>query len=228
MNIITDDKEEIRTKFYRFLSELLYIQNLYKLTSETNNTRLLELSSVLKENKDLSYSKFIELKGQSFLDEYDHRELFFTHLFLHSIFIFVYALFENHFIEIVEIIEKGSELKIKDLSKKTKGDLDKAREYLYNTHKINNAQNINSNWVRIKKFQKIRNSIIHNNSKLIRHKKECCIFLNSYNTIIDNDQNRFYIRNDAFLNDFINLVTNYVKSIVDETSPVNKVNHLIN
>jgi hypothetical protein len=146
-------------------------------------------------------------------------KLHFNYIVCHSLFTTAFSLFEVFLTKVGAFLEKGSKARIKlsDISKKG-GDLDKVRRYLDLVHMLNSARSDNETWQKLAFFNKVRNLILHNGNSL---KKDEVIdmqtkkFLEKRNVSVDKKE-VFRIDQPDFLDEFILLATEYMKSLLDE------------
>lgn len=213
-------EERIRMEFYRSLTYLDKLEQVYRFADNASSQRFSELTDIRREAKDLSYAQFIDKFGKELLEEYYHRDLFFKFMLLHSIFIQCYGIFEYTFTSWAEVLEDNTVLKRTDI-KNCKSDIDKTRRYFQLTLKIAAAEP-NKDWDDINKFLKIRNAIVHYNGRLKKYIPASKKFLSYYGSAVNDQTNEFMIREEKFLTDFLTLARNYLKMVINEIAPVKK------
>ncbi len=113
-------------------------------------------------------------------------------------------------------------LKVKDLA--GNNYIEKSRIYFDKVAEIN-LEPVSNEWRRIKEFQKIRNAIVHNNSRITFSndssidKSTLFQILKKYkHVVIDNETGRFYICDKEFVLSIIKQVMNYLDFIISTLS----------
>ena len=180
----------------------------------------------------------IESNPDEVADIHDfHREQFeryydFHPKFFHnSTLLTLYSFFEYNLKSICNLLKehKNYNLKVDDLS--GNNYISKSKKYLKLLAGIS-VDNFDDLWRQIEDYQKIRNSIVHNNSCIIRNsdslekqplyqiiKKSECLELNE-------KDGTFKISHHKYLMDLIDLISKYITSIIQELKKQNDTSNL--
>ncbi|MCK5857197.1 MAG: hypothetical protein KAG64_06890 [Bacteroidales bacterium] len=196
------------------------------------NSFLIESESTIK-NKERSLTKKIknwETEKKLYENAPEPFERFeteiiefnqFSSLLNNSFFIMSYSIFERYFFEICNYCQKEEEKKVSAKDLKGNG-IDQCRKYIQNVIEIN-LKSLAAEWAEIKKYQKIRNFIVHNigilNEKDAKNEslKEF-IFNNKYIDYddYDNKSTQISINSIKFITDFTGLIKGYFSKLFHE------------
>lgn len=106
----------------------------------------------------------------------------FPNILNQSIYLTVYSTFENDFFILCEACQKIEDLKIGPRDINGQNYLEKCRKYCSKVLNIN-FDSMNEKWAEIRKYQLIRNSIVHNNGTIKSPDKDLLEFIENSNGI---------------------------------------------
>jgi hypothetical protein len=143
-------------------------------------------------------------------------------IFLNSIFISSFSLFEVQLYKITNIVEYELNLNIKVKDINGKG-IYQYRKYLDLVASIQIAKK-NKPWLEIDKYQKVRNKLVHNGGLIITdpsktdqlEKDEIYKFLKSKNVHVLGSLGRIRIKNLKLINDFTALTIKISDDLIEE------------
>lgn len=193
----------------------LNLRNLRELTDTVeelleNKTKNFK-SWVGKEASKISQEKqeeFYEL----YIDEYHQLSKIFPNILRSSLFIMHYAFFESQLSNLCKSLQKQFSYPIKLTELRGKG-IDRAKDYMKKIGKIINFPDQTPAWNNIKRYEDIRNFVMHKASKLDESKqvKKVETFINAKSSI-DLDP----LKNIQFAKSFCPEVNNTLQSFFNE------------
>ena len=162
------------------------------------------------------------------LDSFNDLDKGYPDLFFKSTLIWIYSFFESHLKAISRLLENEFHFdkKIDDFSRKPTAK--HYREFLTKVVKID-LSSVEGTWNKIQGFQKIRNSIIHDNSvlydklsKIEKEEKYLYKLISKHKDTlkIDTDSKSFKITDSKLLKEFTKLMYTYIKFIVGQTKEI--------
>lgn len=143
----------------------------------------------------------------------------FSSLLNNSFLIMSYSIFERKLFEICAYCrdEENEQKTVNDMS--SRSHIDKCRKYLENIIGVN-LSNVQNEWLIIKNYKEIRNSIAHNNGVVkekVSEQKEFREFLRSNNyTTYDIASRTVSIESIKFISDFTELIKEYISKLLHE------------
>lgn len=143
--------------------------------------------------------------------EYYKIHEIFPSFYRQSTFIGLYSFFETRLSSLCEIMQRIKEYKIKI----SDGDnyIEKSKKYLKLVVGID-TEDLNSHWAKIVDYRKIRNCLVHHNGHTNKQKDwEGIIQRIAHIELISN---RINIVDDIFLLNFIDIISEYIKVILDK------------
>ncbi|MDZ4844050.1 MAG: hypothetical protein SH857_00725 [Chitinophagales bacterium] len=169
-----------------------------------------EFHEILKESSEFE----IEYRNGWDFAEQEIR-IYTLNLYSNSLFISLYSFLERKLYQICKVAEKNKSIKINDLS----GDgIFKYCNYLKKVLEID-LEKINSEWVRITNYNKLRNRIVHSPTNIIekdKNNKKLIEAIKSIEYLVINDKGAFIefeINNQKLLLNFLNSITNFLDFI---------------
>ncbi|GEO02782.1 hypothetical protein AAE02nite_04460 [Adhaeribacter aerolatus] len=152
-------------------------------------------------------------------------------IFLNSIFIALYANFENHILMLSKFVESKnlSPITLNDL--KGIGYLDQYRKYLHLIGQIKSAEK-NAYWEEIDIYKLVRNKLAHEGGFFVRNPKLKLESQNGYKYLMDNkvllagSYGHIRIREIHFLEKFVNLSNQVSDQLVEEINKSTPANHV--
>ena len=140
----------------------------------------------------------------------------FSSLLNNLFFIMSYSIFERNFYEICSYCqnEEDEQTSVKDVN--VKGYIDQCRKYIVDAIGVN-LSNIQNEWSEVKKYQKIRNSLAHNNGVLGKPDKNLMDFIerNKYIKIHESTKT-VAIDSIKFISDFTELIKVFISKLLNE------------
>lgn len=133
-----------------------------------------------------------------------------------SMFLTIYSLFENEFVNLCEYAGRiqGTDLRPKDLP--GNNYIAQCRKFVTKVLEVN-LDNLQSEWEEITKFQTFRNSFAHNHQILKDKKPSDIDFIKKTNGIsLDEQTFQINIENDEFLIFLINKLVKFLDSIIEK------------
>ncbi|WP_291136540.1 hypothetical protein [Flavobacterium sp. UBA7663] len=216
-----------------FINELehsLYMINYYKI--QVIKDYLKDFDKYLKERTDEIQDKIIDWEKSPkesnysaidyYIEDYTNYNSNFKELKLESVFLSSYSLFE-HFFKTFALSYKNYynlKLDIDDLS--GNNYINKTKLYLEKVIVLD-LSSLNSLWNKITKYQKIRNKIVHSNSRFNKSDKETIKELNKMDGIEINTYGLITMTDKKFILNFWNLFDEYINEIIEITKL--KINH---
>ena len=128
------------------------------------------------------------------LNEYFHYKHHFDYLLLHSLYISIFSMFENHLHRMVEILCNGANPQIKPQDIKGNGEVDTLRKYLCLVFGLKSANSDLVAWGDILEYKAIRNALVHSGCCLNREKKSNKEKVKGYKKVLEHD---IWYRSDA-------------------------------
>ncbi|MEZ5010099.1 MAG: hypothetical protein R2753_18260 [Chitinophagales bacterium] len=197
------------------LFQLYSFREYIKLTERTINIEI--KNELSRYNKFLNESSDFEIEHM--YDFEDHTIKTLTHqLYYNSIFISIYSFLEKKMFQLCKLAEVNETIKIKDLSGE---GIFKYYKYLKKVLLLD-LDNLNEDWTRITKYNKLRNRLVHlttntidkseNNSKLIK----TIASIKNLNVIDKGDYYEFEISSTKILLDFLEVIENFLDKIYFE------------
>lgn len=159
------------------------------------------------------------------LEEYEKISQIFPNFFRLSTFIGLYSHLENKMTRLCKRIHerKKFRLRVSDLS--GENIIEKSRRYLNLVVGIN-FDDLNSEWVKITDYQKIRNCFVHNGSNILTdknvelEKQKLYLTIKKYPLLNLTPYGVVFISSNDFLLDFIQLQKNYTNKLIDKADPI--------
>lgn len=140
----------------------------------------------------------------------------FTRLLNNSLFLMTYSILEKYMFEICSFCQQmeGKKISAKDL--KGEGYIDQCRKYIQNVIEID-LTNLQAEWGEIKKYQTIRNSIAHKDSKINDIKSDLKSFIDSTTEISYNEKDSsISIDSYEFISKFTLAIKQYISKLTNE------------
>jgi hypothetical protein len=195
------------------LSRVVYSSNIQSIVSIYND------SDQIRKLKTLEFEERLKIKtwtNEEF-EEYSHYKFHFDWLLMQSLFVSGFSYFENFMRSIAIQVEKakGGRIKLTDI--RGQGYLDTYRKYIHLIGEIDAAKSDQMEWQSLLEFKEVRNSITHESGRVKRKigkVAEHDIYYGPSETMIR-------IKKIGFLQDFVNISTNYMKIIGDEIQTKN-------
>ena len=156
------------------------------------------------------------------LEEYFHYKHHFDYLLLHSLYISIFSMFENHLHRMVEILYKGAAPLIKPQDMKGNGEIDTLRKYISIVFDLKSASSDLASWGDILEYKAIRNALVHSGCRLNRELKPSKDKVRGYRKVIEHDiwhsSEAIYLRmrNEKPLKGFIESSLNFLTGIQEE------------
>lgn len=174
-------------------------------------------------NKIKSYDKFLKDASD---DEIQYLHNFQDHeikihtrqLYYHSLFISLYSFLERKMYQLCRLAEENQSLKIKDISGE---GIFKYCKYFKKVLGIN-LENLNVEWSKITKYNKLRNRLIHLPTNTIendKNNKELIATLQSIDNLIFIDKGEYFefeIADKEFLITFCKIIYKFIFEIYHE------------
>ncbi len=138
----------------------------------------------------------------------------FRELLNNSIYLVIYSVFETEFKNLCELSGEHfkSNLKVNDIASRG-GYVGQCKKYMEKVIKLD-LDDLNNEWIKIKKHQLIRNSIAHNSGALKSVNSDLKSFIQKETGIIINqNENKIYIKKIDFLKSFITTIEEYLNDI---------------
>lgn len=185
------------------LSFEIYRKNVESLISIYEDTRAIREAKVIqldREVEEWSTNNAGKTMGEigsirdEWLNEYFHYKHHFDYLLLHSLFISIFSMFENHLHRMVEILCKGTNPPIKPQDIKGNGEVDTLRKYLFLVFGLKSANSDLVAWGDILEYKAIRNALVHSDCCLNRKKKPNKENVKGYKKVLEHD---IWYRSDA-------------------------------
>lgn len=205
------DLANLRTKFdyeIKYLHEYLtFTSDLTEKKSEQLADALYKFTESDPDNENMIQSLF-EREKYSLLSYYHH-----------SAIVLIYSVLETILADICDTVCNEMHSKLSHNSLSGGNLISKSREYLQITTSLEFTL-IEGEWARIGQFQMLRNVIVHQHSSFVGSIKEIDNqknkIKNNFPSIKINDEhNRFYVIQDALVNEFLNLVERLICKIVN-------------
>ena len=151
-------------------------------------------------------------------DDYWNYEYYKVHeifpsFYRQSTFIGLYSFFETRLRSLCENMQRIKEYKIKISDINGETYIEQSKKYLKLVVGID-TKDLNSHWAKITGYRKIRNCLVHNNGHI--NKQQYWQGIIQRITHIELISNRINIVDDIFLLDFIEIITEYIKVILDK------------
>lgn len=208
--------QDIKAKFQ---IELDYFDK-YLIFNETQvSNHVKEVEQSLKEDQ-------IENPNLPMSQMYEEELKKIPSLFYSSSILILFSILESTLNDICQKIIEESNIPISIDSYSGTNYVHKTNIFLGTFGRIN-FSSIDKNWNEITKFQKLRNNIIHNNSRIIEYEKKKRSFeallrsLKIYD--FNENKNRFYIVNVAPVNKLKENIKSYIESILEFASIIDYV-----
>lgn len=203
-----------RIDFSDFIEKLevekKYLKKYFRLNSnkieETNQELSDSLQSQIDENPDME---------SRILDEYEKSLRAINSYYYHSIISLVHTYFESHIIKLCNLITENTESHFNIELLKGNNNIVLALDYLKLTSGIGNDL-IELHMPRLRKFQNLRNKIIHENSSF-KNDADMKKLQNGFRTRIDFDESnmRFFINSDELSIEYLNKSSLFIRKIVE-------------
>lgn len=190
------------------LNLTVFSSNLNSLISIYNDSEQIRQ----KREEDLELRLKVKTWSKEEFEEYSHYKFHFDWLLIQSLFISGFSHFENYLRNVAEAIERNENVKIKIQDFQGNGQLDIYRKYIYLIGEIQSANSDRREWQTILEFKLIRNAITHKSGFITKKLNK----INEHNLYYGFSEKLIRIKNIKFLEDFVNVSIDYMKSIADE------------
>lgn len=201
------------------LTEVKSFKN-YIIESRNNiSERQNSFNDMIKENLK-SYPNNEQIIYAWFDDEHYQYNEFYPTIFNNSTLLSIYSFFEFNLKNLCISMSKCEKFagELDDLNDRNL--IKKSKKYLTLIANLD-LKDIESIWVKITDFQKIRNCIVHNNSNIVQQKDIPIEMQKLYSIVngnkhlkLDIRKGAFVIDNDQFLLDMLDLTENYLLTII--------------
>ena len=139
----------------------------------------------------------------------------FPNILNQSIYLTIYSTFENEFFKLCEWCQKAESLKIGPKDINGKGYIGQCRKYITNVLNVS-LDSLNDEWIEIKKYQLIRNSIAHNNGIIKSPNNDFLTFIENSNGIsFDTKKSQIKMESIDFLKTLIDKLTNFLSETAE-------------
>lgn len=159
-------------------------------TSAIRETKVIQLNREIEEwsanNTGRPLDGIGSLRDQ-WLEEYFHYKHHFDYLLLHSLYISIFSMFENHLHRMVEILYKGTDPLIKPQDMKGNGEIDTLRKYISLVFGLKSANSDLASWGDILEYKAIRNALVHSGGRLNRELKSNKDKVRGYKKVLEHD-----------------------------------------
>lgn len=156
-----------------------------------------------------------------YIEDYTNYNTNFKKLKLESTFLSSYSLFEHYLKSFTSIYTNYYSLKITVDDLNGNNYISKSKKYLEKVVNID-LEKTNPLWVKITKYQKIRNKIVHSNAKFSASETEIIKELSKMNGIEINSNGWIKLNDKQFIFDFLKLFEDYINGIIKITIEKNK------
>lgn len=213
------------------LSFEIYRKNVESLISIHEDTRVIREAKVAQLDREVEEWSTdntgkpvdeIESMRDQWLEEYFHYKHHFDYLLLHSLYISIFSLFENHLHRMVDILCKSTNPSIKPQDMKGNGEVDTLRKYIYLVFGLKSASSDLVAWGDILEYKAIRNALVHSGCCLNRELKPNKNKVKGYKKVLEHDvwysSDAIYlrIRNEELLKGFVESSLCFLRGIQDE------------
>lgn len=145
-----------------------------------------------------------------------HNVSEYSNILNNSVFLTIYSIFENEFLKLCELCQNLENLNISPKDIKEANYIEQCQKYIKKVLKIN-LDRLNNEWIEIKSYQEIRNSIAHGNNIIKSPNQEIKKFIiTSHGISIDLNNNKIKIDSIDFLKTFIDKLTDFLSKLIDE------------
>ena len=133
-----------------------------------------------------------------------------------SIYLTIYSMFENEFNKLCEWCQHAEDLNLEPKDLKGRNYIGQCRSYIIKVLNVN-LDNLNEQWEKIGKYQKIRNVIAHNNGIVKQGNTEIRTFLNNKEGVsIEQKTSEIQISSVQFLNELIDHLVKFLNNTIEE------------
>jgi len=133
-----------------------------------------------------------------------------------SIYLTIYSMFENEFNKLCEWCQHAEDLNLGPRDLKGRNYIGQCRSYIIKVLNVN-LDNLNEQWAKIGKYQKIRNIIAHNNGIVKQANTEIRTFVNNTQGVsIEQKTSEIQISSVKFLKELIDHLVNFLNETIEE------------
>ncbi len=159
--------------------------------------------------------------GSDQMQEHSKLNSIFPHFFRLSTFVGLQFSLENRLTVLCSRIHESKKFKIKASDLRGENIIEKSRQYLSLVIGLD-LDSLNNEWTILKDYIKIRNCIVHNNSRVFNEKdkmqqkeQELYKTMSKYPSLRVEDYGLFYITDDKFLHDVVAIHKTYLTKLLD-------------
>jgi hypothetical protein len=206
---------------------LPYFEVLLDFEFDALNSLLKESLIMIKEKEVEIENKMVKWKTER-LSYHDVPEPFdmyeteiiqcnqFSPLLYNSFFIMSYSIFERYFFDICSYCQNEENIQVSAKDIKGEGNVDQCRSDLIKVIGVDLAIVVNE-WAELRKYQTIRNAIVHKNGILKDIEKNLKEFIDKNKSItFDETTKTVYLKEISFISKFTELVEEYFSKILTE------------
>lgn len=194
--------------------------------NETSDELSSKINRIEKDFKEIEGTEYEEDFTDNLIDEYWKYDKMFSKFTYNPMLLSAYAFFEHWLKRLCEFDNrKGfSNISVSDLA--GRNYIEKSQIYFEKVAEISLSE-LESDWKRIQTVQQIRNLITHNDSNIFKesskkkYNQELYKILEKEEHIEFNKKTgEFYIKNKKFILELIDLIENYLKTVITKVSRV--------
>ncbi|MCB9224153.1 MAG: hypothetical protein H6582_08265 [Crocinitomicaceae bacterium] len=220
--VLESHKHKIVSELDSFKNYIVHTQDNIKDLQKKLEDKMSEELSKTSDDEDLfDLHEYYELQHIEF-----HQ--FHPTTFNNSTLITLFSFLETSLKSLCDSLHRHKRHKIQVTDLKGNSYIDQSRKYLILVEGIN-LDDINDYWIKISNYRKIRNCIVHNNSKFFTDKEKSIDKQNLYSLIsksehlqIDKENGTFYISNYIYLLEFCEIIETYMRYVIKQIADSSK------